>query len=274
MRVLLTFAVAARPQMWLRTDSGECGIRAFFGEQPSGPGIADPQVEGDDKTVVVLHNETAGAELVSMTTVEQGTELCAPLDARPMFSLELATTYTVVGSTLFQFWATASVASQPRDWFTIQEWTNNAFEISIRDPWMKRNTSSVETFASRVHSLGVPSDAAVTSDTCREHGGAMQDGAACVVAVVRFNKELVTWQDLNITFYVGGRNYSTVAQGGTGILKVPLDASLRAEVYATVDWHEPQFTMNGTFDDKTYSVIHHFATTFARIARDPEVVVV
>ena len=56
--------------------------------------------------------------------------------------------------------------------------------------------------------------------------------------VVRFNKELVTWQDLNITFYVGGRNYSTVAQGGTGILKVPLDASLRAEVPAWLRYIE------------------------------------
>jgi len=94
----------------------------------------------------------------------------------------------------------------------------------------------------------------------------MQDGAACVVGVIRFNGELLD-AGVNVETFTssGAKLNTTQSQSGITILKVPLEkiASSTA-VWARVNYHE---NAPGKYQGKAYTFVDHWATTFARIRR-------
>merc|ERR1712039_234016 len=108
-------------------------------------------------------------------------------------------------------------------------------------------------------------------DECRPHQGPLQDGAACVVAVIRFNGELLDAGVFVETFTGSGAKLNkTTSQSGVTILKVPLQKlAPSTAVWARVNYHE---NIPGKYEGKDYTFVDHWATTFARIQRADNVV--
>lgn len=254
--------------LWLNEGSND-DVVVTFGETAGSPGpwmflsmIADKtsvsSCDGKGKSnVTLVANKTwPGGALHS--------KLVGRVQATPPFSLRLAATFGLFhGGSLLQYWSSADVVTKPNDWFQVQDWApQTGLEITIRDPWSNRSTlptldGIVE--QSRLKNIG---------DECAPHQGPMQDGAACVVAVVRFNGELLDAAATVETFTAAGAKLnSTQAQGGVVILKVPYDANLPfTAVWGRVNYHE---NVPGKYGGKDYKFVDHWATTYARIVRAP-----
>merc|ERR1711879_108639 len=94
----------------------------------------------------------------------------------------------------------------------------------------------------------------------------MQDGCACIVAVIRFNGELLAG-DLKVETFTaeGAKLNTTQSQSGVIIIKVPYDASKAfTAVWARVNYHE---NVSGNYNGANYTFVDHWATTYARIVR-------
>jgi len=212
----------------------------------------------DDVRVISASNKSQLQNL-SLTTNDFGdgsAELVGTFSAAPPFRLQLAATFGIFRDSLLKYTSCADVVTTQNDWWNLQDWgMQSGLEITIRDPYMNQPGFGFG---------GYP------GDQC-EPGRRSQDGAACVVAVVRFGGELLN-ADINVTTYASnGSMISSAFQPAEGfgvvILKVPLNASAPyTEVFAKVNYREPSpGQVNGT----AYDDVDHWATAYARIDRSP-----
>jgi hypothetical protein len=259
--------IAAGHYLWLK-ENLEGDAVVTFGEAPGVPGPWAFLSMVADKTSLSSH-DVRGQQNVTLSANKtwpagaMHSELSGHIAATPPFSLRLAATFGIFhGGSLLQYWSSADVVTKPNDWFAVQDWApQRGLEITIRDPWMNRSSLSRadDAIAERLKLMD-------PGDECRAHGGPMQDGAACVLAVIRFNGQLIG-ADLAVDTYTaqGAKLNTTHSQSGVTILKVPYDTSANfTAVWARVNYHE---NVSGTFEGKRYNFVDHWATTYARIVR-------
>lgn len=248
--------------LWLKEDLDGNAV-VTFSEAPGQPGPSALLSVIADKTTVASCGAT-GRQSITLSTNKSRfhSELVGRVTAMPPFSLRLAATFGLFrGGSLLQYWGSADVVTRPNDWFAVQSWApQRGLEITIRDPWMNRSRVD-EQVVQRLRSMD-------PGDECVPHAGPMQDGAACVVAVIRFNGELIG-ANLEVDTYVqaGTRLNTTHSQSGVTILKVPYSASAAfTAVWAKVNYREKE---PGTYEGQAYTFVDHWATTYARIVRAP-----
>jgi len=242
-----------------------------FGEKAgvAGPSFFLPMVENKIHISLANASGKVNLQLSAHNTSGGGGELTTSFNSAPPFSLNLACTYGIFNEdpkkpvSLLKYYSNAGVVTKPRDWFKVQDWnTQEGLEVTIRDPWMKH---APEDYGQHLAS----SD---PGDECKAGGGPEQDGEACVVAVIRFNGQLLRG-NVSLTTYVanGTKLRTTTSTSGVTILKVPLIASLPfTEIFAAANYREPYA---GTYDGKKYSLVDHWATTYARLSRTHAVLV-
>lgn len=244
--------------LWL-SENATNDASVTFGETagvPS-PGIFLSMVA--DKISLSSH-DAGGSQNVTLNKKSSGpmhSQLIGHIAAVPPFSLRLSATFGIFhGGSLLRYWSSADVATKPNDWFKIQDWSpRKGLEITIRDPWMNHS------FGERINEALL----ADPGDECKPHQGPSQDGAACVVAVIRFNGELLeTGVEIETFTRSGSKLNKTQSQTGVTILKVPLEKTASTLVWARVNYHE---NVPGKYQGKAYSFVDHWATTFARIQR-------
>lgn len=254
--------------LWLK-ERGLSEAVVTFDEKAGVPGPAFflPMVQDKISMSLVNASGTVKLQLAAQNTSGGNAELTTAIDSAPPFSLKLASTFGIFNedpakpTALLKYYSNADLVTTPNDWFKVQDWNmQEGLEVTIRDPWMKRPT------AEHGLRLGDP------GDECKAGGGPEQDGEACVVAVVRFNGQLLEGNVSLTTFVSNGTKLrSTTSTQGVTILKVPLDASLAfTEIFASANYRE---SSAGTYGGKNYSFVDHWATTYARLARAKEVLV-
>jgi len=249
--------------IWLKQNSTNDAI-ATFGEEAGVPSAGMFLKMVADKIHMSTH-DARGQKNVTLSTQSLGllrSELVGHVDAAPPFSLRLSATYGIFhGGSLLQYWGAADVVSEPNDWFKIQDWVpQKGLEITIRDPWMNRSSDALSNRIDQALQQADP------GDECKPHQGPLQDGAACVVAVIRFNGELLDSSVTLETFDGNGAKLNTTqSQSGVTILKVPLDKTAPfTPVWAKVGYHE---NVPGQFQGQNYTYVDHWATTYSRIQR-------
>lgn len=260
-----TFAVSAH-FLWLK-EGGAGEALVTFDEKAGVPGPAFflPMV-ADGISLLWTQNLTDSKSL-NLTTrnVSSGcAELVSAFDANPPFRLQLASIFGIFNEdpakpvSLLKYTSSADVVTEQGDWWDLQDLGfQSGLEITIRDPYASQPVVQKRSEGNRY-----------PGDQC-EPGNKFEDGDACVLAVVRFNGELLK-ADMNITtFSSNGSMLSTTFQPadafGMVILKVPLVASgPHTEVFAKVQFVE---ATTGEFQGQTYQVVDHWATTYARIVR-------
>jgi hypothetical protein len=249
--------------IWLMENSTNDAI-VTFGEDAGVPSASMFLNMVADKIHLSTH-DARGQHNVTLSTQSLGllrSELVGHVDAAPPFSLRLSATYGIFhGGSLLQYWGAADVVAEPNDWFKIQDWVpQKGLEITIRDPWMNRSSDALSDRIALALQLADP------GDECKPHQGPLQDGAACVVAVVRFNGELLDSSVILETFDGNGAKLNTTqSQSGVTILKVPLDKTAPfTPVWAKVGYHE---NVPGQFQGQKYTYVDHWATTYSRIQR-------
>lgn len=143
-----------------------------------------------------------------------------------------------------QYYASADRVTTPNDWFAIQDSATNAFEVTLRDPYMHLEDMSL---------LG---DQRPSCDQCPP-GAAWYQGDACLIAVVRFNQSLFGCP-VNLTTFALGKTLRTAilpaAALGVVIIRVP-NASVSNTTYASVSYTEEK------------SGVTHIATTSTLLQR-------
>lgn len=248
--------------VWLR-ESLDSNAVITFNEKAGVPGPAFLLSMVANKINLSTHDEAGGQQALALSTLNTtggSAELVAHLNVQRPFSLELAATFGIwppgaAKPSLLKYYANSNMVTKPNDWFLVQDWSGQTgLEITIRDPWM--NSSLVD--------LGA--GARGNGDECKPHGGPTQDGAACVVSVIRFNGELLA-ADVNLTTFTssGAKLNATHSPDGVTILKVPLDVSKDfTEVFASVNYREH---VSGEYNGDKYFFVDHWATTYARIHR-------
>ena len=170
------------------------------------------------------------------------------------YALESFTDYgifTESGPTsLLQYYTTASEVSEPNDWFGVQDALANKFEVTLRDPWMSSSEEKVS-----------PSPASSVADGSCPPGTKSEGGYACVVAVVRFEGDLID-AALNVTVFDagGGTVGTTLCVSGVCNVKVPEDG----RCFAAVQYKEME---PGTRDGTDYEYVDHWATTTLNVER-------
>jgi hypothetical protein len=264
--------------LWLKESEDSTNEAAItFGEKAGvpGPGVFLDMVAS--KVTLTLCNSTQPTATKGCTALPLirkrtsffgllGEELTATIDSARPFSLNLAATFGIFGEdpakpkSLLKYYSSADVVKKPTDWFLVQDWDGTkGLDLSIRDPWMLQPGISDSSIASRLTDSG---------DQCAAHAGPVQDGEACVVAVVRFQGKLLSNNVTVSTFTDDGNKLrASISQYGTLILKVPLNKS----VFASVNYRE---MVPGKYDGKDYAFVDHWATTYARILRPPSEVIV
>ena len=156
---------------------------------------------------------------------------------------------------LLQYYTTAPMVTEPNDWFVVQDVLRNRLEITIRDPYMNGVRGTI----------GLPGGLGEDQDECTS-GESSEGGDACVVAVVRFDGELISSPANVTTFDATGAEIATAeCDNGVLILKVPMGRKAAPrKVFARVNVKE---MTPGSLDGKDYQFIDHWATTSADIAR-------
>lgn len=259
--LLLLFNTASGHYLWLKENASH-DASVTFGEAAGVPsaGIFLKMVSGK---ISLTSRDAGGQQNISLSTENSGflhSQLIGHVAATPPFCLRLSATFGIFHGSLLRYWSAADVVTKPNDWFTIQEWApQRGLEITIRDPWMNHSSNLL---GERIKK----SLLADPGDECKPHQGPFQDGAACVVAVIRFNGELLEAGVKVETFIGSGTKLNkTLSQSGVTILKVPLEkmASSTA-VWAKVNYRENN---PGKYQGKDYTYVDHWATTFARIQR-------
>ena len=196
-------------------------------------------------------------------------ELVAPFAAVPPYVLSLNSTFGIFPSmepphplqpSLLQYYSNADQPTKPNDWFAIQAAEPNAFDITIRDPYMTTTSTDLHIDGwwgehGRSASITMP------GDQCPA-GHATYNGSACVVAVVRFKGALLGSVTIS-TFTDDGKVLSTTTSpSGVSILAVPLVPGRLN--FAQVNHKE---AASGTYKGKKYECIEHWATTSATLRR-------
>jgi len=154
---------------------------------------------------------------------------------------------------LHQYYTSAPQITTPNDWFPVQDMLKNKFEVTLRDPYMSKESDLVSVGVKRMGN-------GVSADECPS-GEDSVDGKACIVAVVRFDGELHDPAVNVTTFDAIGETISTVECESVCILKVPMSGPL----FAAVQYKE----MNpGTFEGTDYEYVDHWATTYTVVKRD------
>lgn len=249
--------------LWLKEDVRNVAAITF--SDPPGVPSAITLLEMIANKVSLFSHDAQGQKNVTLNISDPGifgwfhSELVGHIRAVPPFSLRLSATYGIFRGSLLRYWSSADVVTEPNDWFKIQEWApREGLEITIRDPWMNHSVSLTEKISRAL--------VADRADECKPHEGPLQDGAACVVAVIRFNGELVDTPVSVETFAADGKKLSeTEAQSGVVIIKVPLQKGASSTAaWARVGYHE---NVPGKYQGKDYTYVDHWATTFARIQR-------
>jgi len=244
-----------------------------FGEKAGVPGPAFflPMVESKLHLSLVNSSGKVNLQLSAQNTSGGGGELTTSLESSLPFSFNLACTFGIFNEdstkpiSLLKYYSNADMVTTPNDWFQVQDWsTKKGLEVTIRDPWMKRPP---EQFG-----LGLGVASGGPGDECKAGGGSDQDGEACVVAVIRFNGQLLASNVSLTTYFANGTKLrTTFSTSGVTILKVPLSVSLPfTEVFAAANYKE---LSAGTFGEKNYSLVDHWSTTYARLARSNKVLV-
>lgn len=241
-----------------------------FGEKAGVPGQAFflPMIENKIRLSVVSASGKVNLPLSAHNTSGGGGELTTSIKATPPFSFNLACIFGIFNDdpkkpvSLLKYYSNADVVTKPNDWIQVQDWnTQEGLEVTLRDPFMKHPH---EEFGVHLVSGDQGDECAVLKRVKRE---------ACVVAVVRFNGQPIDGNVSVSTYLADGTKFdTTVSVGGVTLVKLPLNASLPfTEVFASANYREPSA---GTYGGKKYSVVDHWATTYARLFRDDTVLLV
>lgn len=248
--------------IWLKADSAN-NVFVTFGESAGVPSAKRLLSMVADKICLSSH-DVGGQQNVTLSTESSDSlhsQLIGHVAALPPFSLRLSATFGFYHEgSLLQYWSTADVVTKPNDWFTIQKWApQKGLAITIWDPWMNY-TSDV--LADRINEALLTD----SGNECNLHQGPVQDGAACVVAMILFNGKLLE-AGVEVETFVGSGEMlnKTQSESGAIILKVPLDKMASSTpVWAKVNYHE---NVPGKYEGKDYTFVDHWATTYARIQR-------
>lgn len=270
----LVIAAASAHYIWLEEDDSEKAVMTF-GEKAGVPGPYFFLQMVSGKVELNSFEYDHGLRNLSMVTKNVSTsnaELVADLHGTAPFRLQLAANFGIFGEdpskpvSLLKYWCSADRVTKPNDWMDLQyRGRQSGLEITLRDPYM--TSPGVSSEAGRQRSPG---------DQCDPGEPYSKDGAACVVAVVRFNGELLS-EDMNVTTFAAngtaiGTAFSPANMSGVLIVKVPFDASKSfTPVFARVNYRQKA---PGEYDGQKYEVVDHWATTYARIARVHEPLVV
>jgi len=253
--------------LWLKERGTSSGV-VTFGEEAgvAGPAFFLPMVEHKINVSIVNSSGKVDLQLSAHNTSGGAGELTTSFDSAPPFRFNLACTFGVFGEdpskpkSLLKYSSNADMVTKPNDWFPVQDWnTQGGLDVTIRDPWMKQSRGE--------YGLGLAS--IDPGDECKQGGGSLQDGEACVVAVIRFNGELLAANVSLTTFFGNGTKLrTTFSTSGVTILKVPLNASQPfTEVFASANYKE---LTPGTYSGKEYAFVDNWATTYARLSRTNE----
>ena len=242
--------------LWLKTAPNGSVAIITFGENGS-PGAADLLDDVENQTRLSVQPLTGKAPslplMLSRLSVpgnctggdykkdDPCAELVAPFQAAAPYVLVLNSTFGIFPSmvpphplqpSLLQYYSNADQPTKPNDWFAIQDATPNAFDITIRDPYMSTRDQQLD--ARRwwaMHGRRSPS-ISMPGDQCPA-GHSTYNGSACVVAVIRFKGALMGGVVIN-TFTADGTPLSTTTSpSGVSILAVPLVAG--SMVFAQVN---------------------------------------
>jgi hypothetical protein len=256
--------------LWLKQRGLNTGV-VTFDEKAGVPGPAFflPMVKDKIRVSLVNASGKVDLQLSAHNTSAGGGELTTSINAAPPFSFNLACIFGIFDEdpkkpvSLLKYYSNADMVTKPNDWFQVQDWNKQeGLEVTIRDPWMKRSAAE----------YGVHSVSGDPGDECKPHAGPEQDGQACVVAVIRFNGQLLTG-NISLTTYIanGTKLRTTVSTSGVTILRIPLNTSLPfTEVFAAANYREAS---PGTYGGQNYSLVDHWATTYARLSRANDVIV-
>ena len=201
----------------------------------------------DKLTVLLRTGEMEDALELPFELQQEGVgkgAFASKIEASPPYALETSLPYGIFhGDSYLKYYTCASTVTTQNDWFDVQDWHTNKFEITLRDPYGKYAAAGTR-----------------EGDQC-PRGIHAVDGVPCVLGVIRFDGELIDFP-VNVTTFTGaGEEIATTGNSdGVVILKVP-----EGQVFASVNYKEQA---PGTVDGKDYKYIDHWATTYAVIKRD------
>jgi len=233
--------------MWLRTHSGNPvitfgAVAGAAADLPSDVGNARLWTRADSH----YPNRT------ELSLQRKGNELITnqPLAPAP-YVLELS-----YNSSSAKYYANADLATKPNDWFPIQNSARSTLDITLRDPYMEFP-----------HATEGPADLLKPQtqdavDQCPRGVAWHPSGDACLIAVVRFNHELIS-SAVNVTTYsADGQPLRTafLPASAMGVVIVRLPVSSTNVSFASVIFREP-----GTGGQS--AAVEHAATTSTVLQR-------
>ena len=267
--------------LWLKTTPNRSVAVVTFGENGT-PGAADLLDDVQNQTRLSIQPVASTSSPLVLSRLptpgnnctggdfkkdDPCAELVATFTAAPPYVLSLNSTFGIFPSmepphplqpSLLQYYSNADQPTKPNDWFAIQAAEENAFDITIRDPYMTSNTSTDQRWWA---AHGRSASVSMPGDQCPA-GHATYNGSACVVAVVRFKGALMGGVAIN-TFAADGKALATTSSpSGVSILAVPLEPG--GLTFAQVNHKE---VVSGTYKGKKYECIEHWATTSATLRR-------
>ena len=248
--------------VWQRVDADLTKTSLTFGEKAGQPGLMamTRSIVDISKIYFAVPTDTEHTSTVlngTLTRVEHDKatiDASLPSTASAPLALESFVNYGLFSESdpenpsLLQYYTTAPVITTPNDWFSVQDLLTNTLEITLRDPYMTKESKR------GMEAIGISAQSN-NGDQCPP-GQESVEGDACVVAVVRFKQQLIKGLTVS-TFDSKGEKLSSdvPCDDGVVILRVPMDSEV---VYAAVNYREAK---DGSVDGTDYSVIDHWATT-------------
>lgn len=263
---LVAEAQAIHPQLWAQRDYGTGTVNLTFAGQPHSPAAAVAKAVADVGAWIapIGSNSTPRTALALAPIGASGTTLSALIDAGAgeKFLLEASGSS---GTT--KFWANADAVTAAHDWFDIQDMATAELEITLRDPYMRLPNGTTAAAASARRLLARVKAGAGTGvggavDNQCAQGVPVQDGNACVVAVVRFQGRPLMNAGVNITTWNPASHEImrvSTSKYGVTIVQVPLPGS-DACAGAVATGHGCPFFASVSYID-TATATTHFATT-------------
>jgi len=210
------------PKLWAQRDFAAGTVNLTFGGAPHAPGAV---------VATAVDGVAASAQAASATANRTSLPLAPAGSDGSVLSAALGETYgekflleaSGAGGThaAVKYWANADAVTTPNDWFVIQDLATAELEVTLRDPYMAPQSAASRRLL-ELSSLSV--------DNQCEQGAPVQDGNACVVAVVRFKGQLL--MDANVTITTWSPRAgdaqplrASTSKYGVTIVQVPLPGS-------------------------------------------------
>jgi len=263
--------------IWLVTNEQTATLT--FSETAGSPGpkmLLDMVANKSHLWAQTSKTTRSALRLREQTDSPEAAALVSALTLKPPYLLEAFCTFGIFGphsNELLKYYANADAVTRPNDWFGVQDMSKAELEITLRDPWMIKSPATAfssavpmaimrEIFPTRLHSSGSDMPPGYQ---CPQ-GESTFKGDACVVAVVRFNGELIS-ADCNVTTYASngtkiGTTFLPASASGVALVRVPLAHNGLA--FASVNYRQPK---SGTYNGQPYETIDHWATTSLHLKR-------